>query len=258
MRIMKISCVLVVGVCAVLANGCSSELQDLRIQNSFLQKRIAELESRTEADKLQLEQLKRQLATATAKGGIGEEALRGQIAALEEDLAKKNELIASMQQRLLSAGAPLPVEVSTKLEDFAKAHEMVTYDADRGIVRFKSDLLFEPGSDQVQASAVEAVRLLCVILNSQEAKQFDVIIAGHTDDMPIEKPATLAKHPTNWYLSVHRAISVLQIMEQNNVAAERLSARGFGQYRPIVPNQPNRKGHPQNRRVEIYIVPEGA
>ena len=255
---MRISCVFLVGVCALLANGCSSELQDLRIQNSFLQKRIAELESRTEADKLQLEQLTRQLATAKTKGGIGEEALRGQIAALEEDLAKKNELIASMQQRLLSAGAPLPVEVSTKLEDFAKAHEMVTYDADRGIVRFKSDLLFETGSDQVQASAVQAVKLLCGILNSQEAKQFDVIIAGHTDDMPIEKPATLAKHPTNWYLSVHRAISVLQIMEQNNVAAERLSARGFGQYRPIVPNQPNRKGHPQNRRVEIYIVPEGA
>ena len=258
MRIMKLSWVLLVCVCAILANGCSSELQDLKIQNSFQQKRIRELESQVEADKLQLEQLRRQLATAKAQGGIGQEALREQIAALEEDLVKKNELIASMQQRLLSAGAPLPIEVSTKLEDFAKAHEMVTYDADRGIVRFKSDLLFETGSDKVASSAVQAVKLLCGILNSEEAKQFDIIIAGHTDDMPIEKPATRTKHPTNWYLSVHRAISVLDIMEDNNVAAERLSARGFGQYRPIVPNKPNRKGHPQNRRVEIYIVPQGA
>jgi len=144
------------------------------------------------------------------------------------------------------------------LEDFAKAHEMVTYDADRGIVRFKSDLLFEVGSAKVASSAVQTVKLLCGILNSQEAKQFDIIIVGHTDDMPIEKPTTRAKHPTNWYLSVHRAISVLDIMEDNNVVAERLSARGFGQYRPIVPNKPNRKGHPQNRRVEIYIVPQGA
>jgi len=254
---MKLSWVFLVCVCAILANGCSSELQDLKIQNSFQQKRIAELESQAEAAKLQLEQLQRQLATAKTKGGIGEQALREQIAALEEDLVKKNELIASMQQRLLSTGAPLPVELSTKLEDFAKQHEMVTYDADRGIVKFTSDLLFEVASDKVALSAVEAVKSLCGILNSEEGKKFDIIIAGHTDDIPVEKPATRAKHPDNWYLSVHRAISVLDIMEGNNVASTRLSARGFGEYRPVAPNLPGKKGNPQNRRVEIYIVPAG-
>lgn len=257
MRIMKLSCVFLVCVCAILANGCNSELQDLRIQNSFQQKRIAELESQVEAAKLQLEQLRRQLATAKTKGGIDEEALREQIAALEEDLVKKNELIASMQQRLLQGGAPLPPELTGKLEDFAKAHEMVTYDADRGIVKFKSDLLFEVGSDKVAPSAVEAVKSLCGILNSEEGEKFDIIIAGHTDDIPVEKPVTRAKHPDNWYLSVHRAISVLDIMEANNVASTRLSARGFGEYRPVAPNLPGKKGNPQNRRVEIYIVPAG-
>ena len=257
MRIMKLSWVFLVCVCAILANGCSSELQDLRIQNSFQQKRIRELESQLDADKLQLEQLRRQLATAKTKGGIGEQALREQIAALEEDLAKRNELIASMQQRLLQSGAQLPPELTTKLEDFAKQHEMVTYDADRGIVKFKSDLLFEVASDKVSPSAVEAVKSLCGILNSEEGKKFDIIIAGHTDDIPVEKPATRALHPDNWYLSVHRAISVLDIMEGNSVASTRLSARGFGEYRPVAPNLPGKKGNPQNRRVEIYIVPAG-
>jgi chemotaxis protein MotB len=241
----------------ILANGCSSELQDLKIQNSFQQKRIAELESEVEAAKLQLDQLRRQLATAKTKGGIDEDALREQIAALEEDLAKRDELIASMQQRLLQGGALLPPELTTKLEDFAKQHEMVTYDEDRGIVKFKSDLLFEVASDTVAPSAVEAVKSLCGILNSEEGKKFDIIIAGHTDDIPVEKPATRAKHPDNWYLSVHRAISVLDIMEANNVASTRLSARGFGEYRPVAPNLPGKKGNPQNRRVEIYIVPAG-
>ncbi|MHC4706350.1 MAG: OmpA/MotB family protein, partial [Planctomycetota bacterium] len=66
-----------------------------------------------------------------------------------------------------------------------------------------------------------------------------------------------AKHPTNWHLSAHRAISVLKIMGANNVNSMRLSARGFGEFRPVVPNEPNKKGHAQNRRVEIYIVAKG-
>ena len=52
-------------------------------------------------------------------------------------------------------------------------------------------------------------------------------------------------------------ISVLNIMTNNKIVPERVSVRGFGEYHPIVPNKPNKKGNPQNRRVEIYIVPQG-
>ena len=128
----------------------------------------------------------------------------------------------------------------------------------RGIVKFKSDLLFEKGSDTVAASAVEAVKSLCGIMNSEEAKKFDIIIAGHTDDIPILKPETRAKHPTNWHLSAHRAIAVLNVMTNNKIEPKRTSVRGFGEFRPVVENRPNNKGNPQNRRVEIYIVAEGA
>ena len=134
---------------------------------------------------------------------------------------------------------------------------MVTYDPSKGIVKFKSDLLFERGSDVVAPAAVDAVVSLCQILASEQAKQFDIIIAGHTDDIPIGKPETRRKHPTNWHLSAHRAISVLNIMEKNNIDSGRLSARGFGEYRPVAPNKPNKKGNAQNRRVEIYIVAQG-
>jgi chemotaxis protein MotB len=206
---------------------------------------------------MRLEQMRQQLAAAQQKGGIEVETLQQQIAALEQDLAKKKELIASMQQRLLLGGSVLPVELSTLLEDFAKQHDMVDYDTERGIVKFKSDLLFELASDKVAATAIESVKSLCGILNSEEGKKFDVIIAGHTDDIRIATSATRAKHPTNWHLSVHRAISVLKVMESNNIDSKRLSARGFGEFRPIVENLPDKKGNPQNRRVEIYIVAEG-
>ncbi len=114
----------------------------------------------------------------------------------------------------MNGGTALPPELSTFLEDFAKANSgMVTYDAEKGIVKFSSDLLFNKGSDEVASSAAAAVKKLCEILNTPEAKDFDIVIAGHTDDIPIQKPETLKLHPTNWHLSVHRAISVEKIME---------------------------------------------
>lgn len=257
MRTVKLLAIILFCSSVFLISGCNSELESLRIQNDAQQRRIDELLSEVSSATLQLDQYKRQLDAAQGKGNIEIETLQKQIAALEADIAKKNELISSMQQRLLAGGAALPVELSTLLEDFAKSNDMVTYDSERGIVKFKSDLLFDKGSDQVASTAVAAIKSLCGILNTEEGKNFDIIVAGHTDDIPIQKPATRAKHPTNWHLSVHRAISVKDVMEQNDVEPKRMSVRGFGEYRPIAPNGPNKAGNEQNRRVEIYIVPQG-
>ncbi len=258
MAIARVSAVVFIVGILIFVNGCVSEqdYNDLKLQNESQRKRMAELESEVQAKTLELEQLKRQLDSASGRTGIEMSTLQQKIAALEEELAKKKALIATMQQQLLGGGQ-LPVELSTMLEDFANSSDMVTFDASRGIVKFKSDLLFEKGSDVVSPGAQDAVKSLCGILNTEQAKEFDIIIAGHTDDIPIKRPDTLAKHPTNWHLSAHRAISVLNVMTSNGINSGRLSARGFGEYRPVVPNEPGKKGNPQNRRVEIYIVPKG-
>ncbi len=252
MRIVKLSGVFLVCACVVLINGCGPE--QLRIQNAALSKRKAQLESELQVTRLKLQQLERQIAYAEALDGVEVKTLQERIAALQEDRAKKLELIASMQQQLLG-GMPLPVELSIMLEEFAEREDMVTFDPDRGIMKFKSDLLFKSGSDEVLSAAVQAIKTLCKILNSEKGNKFDIIVAGHTDDQPIRY--SRAKHPTNWHLSAHRAISVLNVMAGSNVAQKRMSVRGFGELRPIVPNEPGNKGNKQNRRVEIYIVPEG-
>jgi chemotaxis protein MotB len=259
MRSVKLSTVLVVlsltaGV--ALLGGCG-ELDDLKLQNRTQQERINKLTSELEAANMQLDQLKKRLAAIDEKGGVEVDALRQKIAALEEDLAKKQELIKSMQDKLMGI-SPLPVELSDALAEFAKGNDMVEYDASRGIVKFKSDLLFEKGSDVVTPQAAENVKKLAGILNSESAKQFHIIVAGHTDDIPIQKPDTRAKHPTNWHLSSHRAISVLEVMQRSGIDPNRLSTRGFGEFRPQEPNGPNKTGNARNRRVEIYIVPAGA
>ena len=237
--------------------GCGSGMADLRLQNDTQAKRIDQLTSELEAARLQLDQLKRRLSAAEQTGGVEVDTLRQKIAALEEDLAKKEELIKSMQERLVGF-SPLPVELNTALEDFAAQNDMVEYDSERGLVKFKSDLLFEPGSDVVTTSAADAVRTLCGILNTDTAKAFDIIVAGHTDDMRIARPATKAAHPTNRHLSSHRAISVVRVLEGCGLEGKRMSTRGFGEYRPVAPNAPGNKGNAKNRRVEIYIVPSGS
>jgi chemotaxis protein MotB len=258
MRLTRISVVSAVCAIILISTGCvsSQSYKDLKLQNDTQRKRIADLESQLQAATLQLDQLKRQLDAMGGRSGIEMTALQQKVAALEEELAKKKALIEQMQKQLLGA-TQLPAELTSMLEEWAKGSDLVSFDANRGIVKFKSDLLFEKGSDEVAPGAVEAVKALCRILNTDQAKEFDIIIAGHTDDLPILKPETKAKHPTNWYLSAHRAISVLDVMAANGIVSERVSVRGFGEFRPIVPNELGKKGNPQNRRVEIYIVPKG-
>lgn len=240
----------------LLVVGCE-ECKDLRIQNNTQRKRIAELESDVQSTRLQMSQFERQLASSKQMEGIEAGTLQEKVTALEKALADKQALVDSMKSQLLYGGMQLPIELSAQLEEFANSEDMVTFDSSKGLVKFKSDLLFKRGSDTVATSAADAVKSLCKILASDEAQQFDIIIAGHTDDIPIGKPATRAKHPTNWHLSAHRAISVMKVMSRNNIAPDRTSVRGFGQYRPIAPNKPNKRGNAQNRRVEIYIVPKG-
>lgn len=220
-----------------------------KLQSSNQEKHARELESQLQANTLELDQLKKQ---SEAKGGI-----QKRNAALEGEIAKQITLIESMRKQLPGA-TQLPAGLISLLEEWARGSNLATFDPNSGVVKFKSGLLFNGGGDEVEPNAIEAVKSLCGILNTEQAREFDIIVAGHTDNQPIRNPGTLVKHPTNLHLSVHRAISVFYVMTGNGIAPERVNVRGFGEYRPIVPNDPNMMvGTPQNRRVEIHIVPRG-
>ena len=241
----------------VLFAGCQNQqsLEDLRAQNRTQQGRIADLESKLAACDGNLQQKMQELENLSGKSGADISAKDAMIAALQADIEKKKALIAKMQNQLLEGGQPLPPEMNILLQDFAKTSDMIDFDAASGMLKFKSDLLFNLGSDELQSAAAESIKALAGIMNSDEAKQFDLVIVGHTDDVPIKKPETLRKHPSNWHLSVHRAISVEKTLESDGIAATRLAVKGYGEYRPVEPNKPNKKGNAANRRVEIFIIP---
>jgi chemotaxis protein MotB len=87
--------------------------------------------------------------------------------------------------------------------------------------------------------------------NQNPDRPFEVIVSGHTDNQPISN----ARYPSNWYLSVQRAVNFLNILLDNGqtgLAPQYFSTRGYGEYEPIASND-TVDGRMQNRRVELLI-----
>lgn len=256
MKSLVIFCATFVGLASLIfSNGCASKAEMDRCvrRNATLLERIAALETAQEEERLRADQYKQELELLAKKQGYWQEKMD----ALQKTLAEKNALIDQLTAQM--GQTALPIELSNALADWAQqtGSDLVSYDEKTGIVRFKSDLLFNKGEDTVQSEAQTQLGKLSGIMNTPAAEGFDILIVGHTDDVPILKPETRAKHPTNWHLSAHRAISVESILAQAGMAETRLAVMGMGEFRPIEPNEAGNRGNPKNRRVEIYIVPAG-
>ncbi|MBN1844652.1 MAG: OmpA family protein [Sedimentisphaerales bacterium] len=256
MKSMVTSGILGVGLGALfLLSGCVSkaELDKCVRRNQIQLERIQALEEGQESERLRADRLKQEYDLMQQQQPYWSKKLE----TLQAQLDAKNALIQQLSEQM--GNVPLPPELNTALQDWARqaGPDVVEFDEKSGIVRFKSDLLFEKGEDKVQQEFQPRLEQLAQILQSPTAQGFDALIVGHTDDIPIEKPSTLAQHPTNWHLSAHRAIAVEKILAASGLVPTRIAVMGMGQYRPIVPNAPGNKGNPQNRRVEIYIVPAG-
>lgn len=249
---------LMCGALALAVGGCrcgQQQYEDLQAQNRIQQQRLGELEAQLTACNMSIKQRQQQLDAMSGRTGADLQARDALMAALEADLEEKKAIIAKLQAQLLEGGAPLPLELNVMLQEFARTSDMIDFDEATGSLKFKSDLLFDLGSDAVKAPAAESLKSLAGIMNTAEARQFDLVVVGHTDDAPIRRAETRQAHPTNWHLSAHRAISVMNTISQNGVEQERMAVKGYSEFRPVEPNRPNKGGNPVNRRVEIFIVP---
>ncbi len=77
----------------------------------------------------------------------------------------------------------------------------------------------------------------------------DIIIEGHTDNVPIKS----GKYGSNWELSMARAYSVLQFMAEQGIPAKHLAGIGYGENRPVGDNA-TAEGRAKNRRIEISLM----
>jgi chemotaxis protein MotB len=118
------------------------------------------------------------------------------------------------------------------------------------VITVVGDLVFDSGKAKIRPEAYDLLNKVAGVLKENMA-QFNVGIEGHTDNVPITKSGW----KSNWELSTARALSVLHYLaSEQGVAPERLSAIGYGEYRPVDSNE-TKAGRKQNRRVEIVILP---
>lgn len=169
----------------------------------------------------------------------------------------KNRFV-SLQDQLKNLQNPLPQSANQKFADLAKKYPGFNFDPDTGVSKFSSDILFDSGSAVIKPSAGPLLKDFAAIMNEGEARRLNILVVGHTDDKPISKASTKARHPTNWHLSTNRANSVVVDLGRSGLGKERMGAAGYADNQPVVPNTDD-KARSLNRRVEIFVLaPEAA
>ncbi|MFO0875393.1 MAG: OmpA family protein [Phycisphaerales bacterium] len=237
----------------VVLTGCvpQNQYDDLMTAYRSQEQQLLACQADLESSRANEAALRNQLARAAEDLRALEAFRDGQGGDLGKLRADYEALLKRLEDLKLTA---LPENLSNALRDLAaRFGDLVTFDEKRGMLRFNSDVTFDLGDATLRPKAADLLRQLAPILNSPEARPFEIKVLGHTDNVPIKRDTTKAKHPTNVFLSAHRAISVRDALVSDGVQAGRIEVAGFGEFRPIVPNGPG--GAAQNRRVEVFLTP---
>jgi chemotaxis protein MotB len=162
------------------------------------------------------------------------------------DAQKIQELNAQLDELARSKGL-LEQKLGSEINDKQIKLQMM----EKGLViTVVGDLVFDSGKAKIRPEAYSLLTKVSEVLKDNMA-QFNIGIEGHTDNVPIKQSGW----KSNWELSTARALSVLHYLaDEQGIVPERLSAIGYGEYRPLVSND-TKDGRKQNRRVEIVILP---
>ena len=113
-------------------------------------------------------------------------------------------------------------------------------------VIFQSPVVFDLAKAELKPEIISVLSEVAKVIKDMPN---EVVVEGHTDD----KPVTSGEFRSNWELSAARAFSVINYFIEQGVDPRRLSAIGYGEYRPLYPND-TEEHRAYNRRIEIDIV----
>jgi chemotaxis protein MotB len=188
-------------------------------------------------------------AIGTAFGIAGAGALPGQQAAQgsvvplpaggargEDARRRYRERIAQTQKSLAVAVGPL-----------AASEEVPVHQTGRGIVvDIGAGTLFAPGDATLRPAARAPLAAVAEVL---KGLTLPVEVEGHTDSTPIRG----GPYPSNWELSAARAATVVRFLQANGVAADRLAAVGYAEFKPVASNR-HPEGRARNRRISLVVL----
>ncbi len=245
-------------------NTLEVEKADLEQQKSTLEQQKALLEeekANLEEARAELEQQKleyqQSLAKALKEGKTLGENLnmsKSQIERLNADLKAREQRLAELQRILDEkerAVTNLRNKVSNALLGFNDKDLTINVRNGKVYVSLAEQLLFNSGSTKVDPKGEEALRKLASVLKDNQ--DVNVLIEGHTDDVPIAK-GTVGM-TDNWDLSVLRATEITRILTNAGVNPTRVTPSGRSKYIPL-DEAKTKEARQKNRRTEIILTPK--
>lgn len=196
-----------------------------------------------------MDKRKIKVALGSLQGSLGVLKEGNKTEMTQEDIMSR----LSFVQNVRSIQKQVTKTLREYVQSNAQMAEVVTIaETKKGVsVRILDKMLFQPGSAEILDQAKPLLDKLAAVI---EESPFNIMVEGHTDDIPI----STALYPSNWELSTARAVSVVKYFMGKEVNPQKLSAAGYAENHPVTPNI-SAASREKNRRVEVnFISPEFA
>ncbi len=262
---MKKSVFMISLVAAMMLTSCASkkDLEACQQENKSLQSNYMDTKEKLAASTARVasleEQLKQQEKAYKALQRSLDKSLTNasqnnvSIEKLVDQINESNKYIRHLVE-VKSKSDSLNMVLSNNLTRSLSKEELKEVDVQvlKGVVYISlaDNMLYKSGSYEINDRAAETLSKIAKII--KDYKDYDVLIEGNTDDVPISRENIR----NNWDLSCLRASSVVQALQTKyGVDPKRLTAGGHGEYNPLQPNT-TELGKQRNRRTQIIITPK--
>jgi len=237
-------------------NSTKENLQAAKEDLAGKNARITSLEEQLKQARQQLAEQKR--ATAAVQSSLDKSltnAAQGNVSIekLVDQINESNQYIRHLVE-VKSKSDSLNLVLSNNLTRSLSKEELKEVDVQvlKGVVYISlaDNMLYKSGSYEINDRAAETLSKIAKII--KDYKDYDVLIEGNTDNVPIKRENIR----NNWDLSCLRASSVVETLRTKyGVDPKRLTAAGRGEYNPLQPNDSD-LGKQRNRRTQIIITPK--
>ena len=269
---MKKNVIMIALAFGLLMTGCASkkDLENCQTENKSLTEKLQDARedlagknARISALEQQQRGLQQALAAAEAKYAKLQESLDKSltnasqnnisIEKLVDQINESNQYIRHLVE-VKSKSDSLNMVLTNNLTRSLSKEELKEVDVQvlKGVVYISlaDNMLYKSGSYEINSRAAETLSKIAKII--KDYKDYDVLIEGNTDNVPISK----TNIRNNWDLSALRASSVVQALQNDyGVDPKRLTAGGRGEYNPVATND-TEVGKQRNRRTQIIITPK--
>jgi len=232
----------------------TTNYQDAKEQLAASKARVASLEEQLAQQKKDYAALQKSLDKSLANTSDN----NINISKLVDQINESNQYIRHLVE-VKSKSDSLNMVLTNNLTRSLSKEEMKEVDVQvlKGVVYISlaDNMLYKSGSYEINDRAAETLSKIAKIIT--DYKDYDVLIEGNTDNVPVNTQATSMKNiRNNWDLSALRASSVVQyLINHFGVAPKRLTAGGRGEFNPIASND-TELGKQRNRRTQIIITPK--